>query len=152
MILFLQNRKAENGAVTYSCNILGSLFLVRSKPPNIFINPQRMHFDTSGFFIQNTENLEISQNLPMFFNFELQFSKIFSVFDTLSLNFRTKPLLDIENLFNVISDFYYRVIETYCTCKPQHPTAFIIEALCITSTGMFFSFALKTRSLCVVAL
>ena len=38
------------------------------------------------------------------------------------------------------------------TCNPQHPIAFMMEALCITRYAMPLSFALNTRSVCVVAL
>lgn len=37
------------------------------------------------------------------------------------------------------------------TCRPLHPTAFRIEALCTTWYGTFASLALSTRSVCVVA-
>lgn len=38
------------------------------------------------------------------------------------------------------------------TCRPQQPTAFMMEALWMTRYGMPAFTALSTRSLCVVAL
>lgn len=46
----------------------------------------------------------------------------------------------------------YYLTDNCITCKPQQPTAFIIEALCITLYCNPFSLALSTKSVWVVAL
>lgn len=64
-------------------------------------------------------------------------------------NFEAKERIRVLSLDNRNC---YRGLDGEPTCRPEQPMAFMMDALCTTLYSIPFSFARKTRSVCVVAL